>query len=94
MGEPHHVIIIGGGFAGLYVARGLAGPGHGAARGDIGNGRRLSDVLLPNLLGFAVARIVPAPFALVSSIYMDPATGAALRVDAPVDVASSRRRPW
>lgn len=53
-----------------------------------GNGRRLSDVLLPNLLGFAVARIVPAPFALVSSIYMDPSTGAALRVDAPVDVAS------
>jgi hypothetical protein len=53
-----------------------------------GNGRRLSDVLLPNLLGFAVARLVPAPFAIVSSIYMDPVTGNALRVDAPVDVAS------
>lgn len=53
-----------------------------------GNGRRLTDVLLPNLLGFAVARIVPAPFVLVSSIYLDPATGDALRVDAPVDVAS------
>jgi hypothetical protein len=51
-----------------------------------GNGRRLTDVLLPNLLGFAVARFAPVPYDLVSSIYMDP-SGRALRVDAPVDVA-------
>jgi hypothetical protein len=51
-----------------------------------GGSRPLIDVLLPNLLGFVAARLVPAPFEMVSSTYFGP--GLAIRVDAPVDVAS------
>ena len=65
------------------MSDGRSGPGSRA----VTDGSSATSIL-PNLVGFAVARFVPAPFAVVSSIYLEGGMPMGLRVDAPIDVAS------